>query len=124
MQVASPVRPSAPAVLAKALERAAGRLRVSDRELAAVLGVSASSVSRTSRGRRTIDPESKEGELALLFLRVYRSLDGLLGGDAEGCRRWLRAYNHHLAGVPAELLQSAQGLVRVAEYLDALRGHG
>lgn len=124
MQVASHARPSPPAVLAKALERAAGRLRVSDRELAAVLGVSPSSVSRTSRGRRTIEPASKEGELALLFLRVYRSLDGLLGGDAESCRRWLRAYNDHLAGVPAELLQTAQGLVRVAEYLDALRGHG
>lgn len=124
MQVASPAHPSPPAVLTKALGRAAERLRISDRELAAVLGVSSSSVSRTSRGRRTVDPESKEGELALLFLRVYRSLDGLLGGDAESCRRWLRGYNHHLSGVPAELLQSAQGLVRVAEYLDALRGHG
>ena len=117
-------RPSAPAVLAKALERAAQRLDVSDREIAAVLGVSPSSVSRLSRGLRTIDPESKEGELALLFLRVFRSLDGLLGGDAEQSRRWLRAYNHHVAGVPAELLQTAQGLVRVADYLDALRGHG
>lgn len=124
MQPLPESRPSAPAVLTKALERAAQRLDVSDREIAAVLGVSPSSVSRLSRGTRTIDPESKEGELALLFLRVFRSLDGLLGGDAEQGRRWLRAYNHHVAGVPAELLQTAQGLVRVADYLDALRGHG
>lgn len=117
-------RPSSPAVLTKAVERAARRLNLSDREIAAVLGVSPSSVSRISRGSRTIDPESKEGELALLFLRVFRSLDGLLGGDTEQSRRWLRAYNHHLAGVPAELLATAQGLVRVADYLDALRAHG
>ncbi len=124
MQPLSETRPTAPAVLGKALERAAQRLEVSDRELAAVLGVSPSSVSRLSRGLRAIDPESKEGELALLFLRVFRSLDGLLGGDAEQSRRWLRAYNHHVAAVPADLLQTAQALVRVADYLDALRGHG
>ncbi len=117
-------RPSAPAVLTKALERAAELLGFTDREIAAILGVSPASVSRLSRGTRTIDPGSKEGELALLFLRVFRSLDGLLGGDAEQSRRWLRASNHHLAGIPAELLRTAQGLVRVADYLDALRGQG
>jgi transcriptional regulator with XRE-family HTH domain len=117
-------RPTAPAVLTKALERAAERLGFTDREVAAVLGVSPSSVSRLFHGTRTIDPESKEGELALVFLRVFRSLDGLLGGDGEQSRRWLRAYNRHVAGVPADLVQTAQGLVRVADYLDALRGHG
>lgn len=116
--------PFAPAVLTQAVERAAGLLEVSDRELAAVLGVSASSVSRLSAGSRAIDPRSKEGELALLFLRVFRSLDALLGGDAEKCRRWLRAYNAHLAGVPADLLRTARGLVGVTDYLDALRGQG
>jgi len=116
--------PSASAVLSKALERAAERLGFTAREVAGVLGVSPSSVSRLFHGTRTIDPETKEGELALLFLRVFRSLDGLLGGDGEQSRRWLRAHNHHLAGVPADLLQTAQGLVRVADYLDALRGHG
>ena len=46
------------------------------------------------------------------------------GGDAESCRRWLRSYNHHLAGVPAELVRTVGGLAGVAEYLDAMRGHG
>ena len=116
--------PSAPAVLTKATERAADFLGFSGRELAAVLGVSASSLSRIATGRRTIDPASKEGELALLFLRVFRSLDALLGGDSEKSRLWLRAYNDHLSGVPAELIQTAQGLVRATDYLDALRGQG
>lgn len=116
--------PTAPVVLSKALDRAADTLGFTDREIAGVLGVSPSSVSRLFHGTRAIDPQSKEGELALLFLRVFRSLDGLLGGDRDQSRRWLRAHNHHLAGVPADLLQTAQGLVRVADYLDALRGHG
>ncbi len=124
MSVELSSRSSAPTVLTKATERAADLLGFSGRELAAVLGVSASSLSRISNRQRTIDPETKEGELALLFLRVFRSLDALLGGDAEKCRRWLRAYNDHLAGVPAGLIQTTQGLVRVADYLDALRGQG
>ncbi|HEX2253798.1 MAG TPA: antitoxin Xre/MbcA/ParS toxin-binding domain-containing protein [Thermoanaerobaculia bacterium] len=114
--------PSSSAVLSKAVDRAAEFLAVPRRELARVLGVSESSLSRLAARRREIDPESKEGELALAFLRVFRSLDALLGGDSANCRRWLRAYNHHLAGVPADLLQTVPGLVRVGEYLDALRG--
>jgi transcriptional regulator with XRE-family HTH domain len=124
MVIAQPASaPEPAAVLTRAVERAAGSLGLSNRELAGVLGVSPSSLSRLSRGRR-IRPEAKEGELALLFLRVFRSLDALLGGDAESCRRWLRSYNHHLSGIPAELVRTVGGLAGVAEYLDAMRGHG
>ena len=124
MSVQPLVQPLPSGVLTQAVARAADHLSLTGRELAAVLGVSPSSLSRMSRGGRAIDPESKEGELALLFLRVFRSLDALLGGDAEKCRQWLRAYNRHLAGVPAGLVQTAQGLVRVTDYLDALRSQG
>ena len=123
MTVAARESVSAPAVLTRAAVRAAEILDLSGRELAAILGVSPSSLSRLARSRE-IRPDSKEGELALLFLRVFRSLDALLGGDAESCRRWLRSFNAHLGGVPAELLPTVTGLVGVAEYLDAMRSHG
>jgi hypothetical protein len=113
--------PNPARVLTKATLRAAERLGVADAALARVVGVSASSVSRLRSGR-TIDPAEKEGELALLFLRLYRSLDALLGGDAESCRGWLHARNVHVGGVPAELIQTIPGLVHVTEYLDAMRG--
>ena len=116
--------PAPDSVLTKAVGNASRLFGLADRELADILGVSPSSISRVSSGGRSIDPASKEGELALLFLRVFRSLDGLLGGDAENGRRWLRAPNHHLGGVPAELIRSARGLVHVGDYLDALRGQG
>lgn len=113
--------PQSREVLTKAVLRAADRLDVPPKSLAAVLGVSQASLSRLRRSR-AIDPKSKEGELALLFLRVFRSLDALLGGDRDQCRAWLHSYNHHLGGEPAELLRSVSGLVRVLEYLDAMRG--
>ena len=108
-------------VLTRATLRAAERLGFSQRELAKLLGVSAASLSRLGRSRQ-VDPRSKEGELALLFVRVFRSLDSLVGGDEQAARDWLRADNLHLGGVPAELMASVAGLVRVVEYLDAMRG--
>ena len=106
--------------LTKATRRAAERLAISQKELAGILGVSPSTISRLST--RPLDPQSKEGELGILFVRLYRSLDALLGGDAEASREWLHAHNRHLGGVPAEMLRSVTGLVQVIEYLDAMRG--
>jgi transcriptional regulator with XRE-family HTH domain len=109
------------ATLTKATLRAAEALGLSQRELAQLLGVSAASASRLGRSRQ-IEPDSKEGELALLFLRLYRSLDALVGGDAAAASSWLDADNTHLGAVPRELLQRVDGLVHVVEYLDFMRG--
>lgn len=122
MNAVAKTRPDPATVLSKAVLRASHALSIPSKELARVLGISPASVSRLASGDRVIDPESKEGELGLVFLRVFRSLDALLGGDSEKCRRWLRAENHHLAGVPAKMMTNVTGLVSVAEYLDAMRG--
>ena len=76
---------------------AAARLGLAQKDLAAVLGVSASTVSRFAQ--RPLDPRSKEGELAVLFVRLYRSLDAMVGGQDEAARAWMHADNHHLGGV-------------------------
>ena len=108
------------AVLTKATLRAAKILELTDADLASVLGISAASVSRLGRTRE-IPTTGKEPQLAVLFVRMYRSLDALLG-DTEHCRKWLHSANSHLSGVPAELIRTVQGLVHVTEYLDAMRG--
>jgi hypothetical protein len=108
-------------VLAKAVLSAAARLGFRNRQLAAVIGSSEASVSRLQHGRG-LDPDSKEGELALLFLRAYRGLDALVGGDDDKARAWLNAQNDHVGGVPAERIRSIEGLVDVVQYLDAMRG--
>ena len=113
--------PDAAPVLAKAALAAAERLGLRNRHLAVIIGSSEASVSRLQSGRG-LDPESKEGELALLFLRLYRSLDALVGGDDGKARAWLHAMNDHLAGVPAERITTIEGLVDVVQYLDAMRG--
>lgn len=114
-------REQAARVLSTATLRAADELGMTQRELAAALGVSESSVSRLARGR-PLPADTKEGELALLLIRVFRSLDALVGADRERVRAWFRAENAHVGGVPAERVRTIQGLVHVVEYLDALRG--
>jgi transcriptional regulator with XRE-family HTH domain len=108
-------------VLAQAVMRAAALLDLTQKQLAAILGVSEASVSRLERGRG-IEPTTKEGELAALFLRMWRSLDALVGGEDEKARAWFHAENDHLRGAPAERVQNVTGLVDVADYLDAMRG--
>jgi transcriptional regulator with XRE-family HTH domain len=108
-------------VLAKAILSAAERLGLRNRQLAAVIGTSEASVSRLQHGRG-LAPESKEGELALLFLRLYRGLDALVGGEDAKARDWLHSENTHLGGVPAERIRTVEGLVDVVQYLDAMRG--
>ncbi len=113
--------PDRSAVLTKAVASAAARLGVRNRQLAQIIGTSEASVSRLSTGR-LIAADTKEAELALLFLRLFRSLDALVGGDEMKARAWLEAENIHLGGVPAERIRSVEGLVDVVQYLDAVRG--
>jgi hypothetical protein len=108
-------------VLTKATLSAATRLGLRNKQLAEIIGTSEASVSRLRSGRE-LDPKAKDGELALLFLRLYRSLDALVGGDDGKAREWLHAANDHLGGVPAERIRTIEGLVDVVQYLDAMRG--
>lgn len=130
---ARPTRPavaarSAPApvddrarVLTRATLRAADLLDLNGARLAATLGVSEAGVSRLVAGTRAIDPASKEGELAALLIRCFRSLDALVGGDDAQRRAWMAAPNRALNGVPRERIATVQGLVATVAYLDAMR---
>jgi hypothetical protein len=123
MSVAASIAPDEAAVVSKALLRAAETLGLSSAELAEIVGTSESTLSRIRNHKRgPIALRSKEGELALLFLRVFRSLDALVGGNESHARAWLQADNHHVGGVPLERMKRIEGLVDVAEYLDAMRG--
>lgn len=107
-------------VLSKAATRAAERLGLTRSDLAKVLGVSAATATRLYAGDYTLDPGRKEWELALLFVRAFRSLDSIVGDEASA-RAWLASDNLGLNGRPGDLIRSAEGLVRVVHYLDASR---
>ena len=108
-------------VLTKAVLRSAELLEISRKELSEIIGPSEATLSRMSSGDSHVSLKSKEGEAALQFVRIFRSLDTLFGGNSELCSKWLKAQNSHLGGVPLQLTKSIQGLIDVARYLDAMR---
>jgi hypothetical protein len=116
---ASPVAPSPSdgQLLLQAVLRAADELDLSRTALARVLGKDRSTLNRA----KGIDPASKTGELALLLIRLYRSLSVLVGNDRLQLRHWVHTANRHTGGVPADQLQRTEGLVEIVQYLDAMR---
>ncbi|MFD1710828.1 DUF2384 domain-containing protein [Ottowia sp. GY511] len=116
VQVPSPDR-----VLTQATLRAADLLALPGSDLAKVIGVSDSTVSRYRSGAAEISPSSKPGELALLLVRVFRSLDPLVGSDTQLRKEWMHSLNKALGGVPAQLVLKPDGLTRTLSYLDGMR---
>jgi uncharacterized protein (DUF2384 family) len=107
-------------VLTKAAIRAAERLGIPQKALGNVLGLSAPVVSRMKSGEYTI-ARGKSFELAALFLRLYRSLDAIVGGDEAAARKWMKSSNLALNGAPIDLIQKVYGLTHVVQYLDSKR---
>jgi hypothetical protein len=115
--VADGASPRAAEVLARALVRAGKELGLTQADLGAIVGR-----DRTALSRGALEPDTKSGELALLLIRAYRALFVLVGGEPRQMKHWMRTHNHHVGGVPAELVRTVPGLMRVVEYLDAIRG--
>ena len=109
------------AVLTKATLRAAERLDVTARVLAYVIGVSEATVSRMRRQEFLLERGTKPFELAVLFVRLFRSLDAIVGGDEGIARAWLKNANTAFDGAPIEKIQTISGLVDVIAYLDSRR---
>lgn len=124
MPPAKPRPVSAPdkaAVLTKATLRAATQLGLTNKALATVIGVSEATVSRMRSGEYTLQPGQKPFELAVLFVRLYRSLDAIVGGDDAVAGSWLKNRNTALDAEPIALIQTVPGLMNVIQYLDARR---
>ncbi|MBF5067650.1 DUF2384 domain-containing protein, partial [Salmonella enterica subsp. enterica serovar Istanbul] len=72
--------------------------------LARIIGLSEASVSRMRKGGHALEAGQKPFELAILFIRLYRSLDALIGGDEAVARSWLKNENTALSATPLELI--------------------
>jgi hypothetical protein len=113
--------PDESGLLTKATLRAADRLKIKNAVLAKIVGVSEPTISRMRNGRYQLARGQKPFELAVLLIRLYRSLDGIVGGDDGVAADWLTNNNTALDGIPLQLMQSVSGLMNVIHYLDARR---
>ncbi len=121
-QTLTATNPRKEPIVTKAFLRAAEILQLSRTEASNLLGISPATMSRLHTKGGTITLDTNEGELALMFLRIFRSLDSLFGGNEHNMRQWFDAKNNYLNGTPRDLVQHIGGISHVAEYLDAMRG--
>ena len=113
--------PDEATVVTKAALRAADRLGLKSNVVARMIGVSEPTLSRMRSGDYLLNREQKPFELAILFIRLYRSLDAIVDGDDHVAQNWMRNENTALKGRPLDLIQSVAGLTHVIQHLDARR---
>ena len=108
-------------VLTKAVVRSGKLMGLRAIDLGQILGLSKSTVSRMGDGSYLLKKAGKEWELAALLIRLYRSLDAIMGGDETAIRSWLTGYNTALTDAPNTLITHIPGLTRTVDYVDAYR---
>ena len=108
-------------VLTSAVSKIAGCWKFTNEQLGAILGVSAPTASRLRSGSFELDRSTKAFELGQYLVRLFRSLDALMGSDDEASMSWLRSANLDLGGRPIDLIRSVRGLGEVANYVDDYR---
>lgn len=89
--------------------------------VARTLGLSNATVSRLTAGQYVISSDTKPFELAQWFIRLFRSLDALMGSDDAASRSWLRTHNLAVGGKPIDLIQNITALTTVVQYVDSRR---
>lgn len=109
------------AIVAQAVQRIAEFWALTNEGLGQILGLSDSTVSRLRNGSWQFQPGTKSFELAQYLLRLFRSLDSLMGSDDAAARSWLACENRELGGRPIDLIRSIRGLSDVADYVDGYR---
>lgn len=115
------MKPRQDAVLAKSLKNIKDFWDLSGVELAEIVGVDNSVISRLDT-TQAFHPDKKQGQLALMLIRVYRSLGAFLGDRISLQKDWLRAHHQVFNQSPLEAMKSPEGLAHVVMYLDAMRG--
>jgi uncharacterized protein (DUF2384 family) len=109
-------------VLTKAVLNLARFYELTGKDLSEIIGISEASATRLNQGKKFISPYTKEGEIALLLLRVYRGLNALVGNNHQKAKTWLNSFNSYFNKKPIEQMKTILGLAEVLNYLDAMRG--
>jgi hypothetical protein len=110
-------------VLTEAVSRVATLWKLTNDQLGSILGLSPATASRLRSGVFQLEPSSKAFELGQYLVRLFRSLDSMMGSDDMASMAWLRTSNLDLDGRPIDLIRTIRGLTDVTNYVDDFRAH-
>ena len=108
-------------ILTSAVAKIAAYWNLNNAKLGTVLGLSPATASRMRSGQAKLDPSSKSFEAGQFLLRLFRSLDAMMGSDDAAAKSWLASPNLDLEARPLDLIDSFKGLITVCDYVDAHR---
>ncbi len=108
-------------ILSEAVVRVAGCWQLTNAQLGAILGLSSATASRLRSGGFQLDRTGKAFELGQYLIRLFRSLDALMGSDDRASMSWLKTANLDLGGRPIDLIRTVRGLSDVTDYVDDYR---
>ena len=117
-------KPAVPAddlVLSKAVANVARLWGLSNDMLGKIIGVSGPTASRLRAGSWRLERGTKPFELGQYLIRLFRSLDSLMGSDDQASLSWLKTRNSDLDGRPIDMILTIRGLTEVANYVDDFR---
>ena len=109
-------------VLSKAILNLKDSWQLSNKDVAEIIGVDSSFITRLKKGQTHIEHDKKTGQLSLMLIRAFRSLGAFLGDRMSAQKQWLDSYNRAFNSTPIDAMKNVEGLSRVVIYLDALRG--
>ena len=107
-------------VLTHSALRTGSLLGLSHAELARALGLDQSTVSAMADGAAELQGVTPSGQRAFTMIKIYQSLTANVGGDEQACKQWVCSHNTGLAGTPALLMQSEEGINAVLAYLQSM----
>ena len=108
-------------ILTRAVFKAAEILKIKLADLSQILALKNAVLTDMKRGDDALRPKSDEFERAVLFVRLFSSLDTMVGGDEKTANDWLRHHNYYFDDMPINKIQNKAGLLDVIAYLDASR---
>ena len=107
-------------VLTHSALRTGALLGLSHAEFARALGLDQSTVSAMADGAAELQGVTPSGQRAFTMIKIYQSLTANVGGDEQACKQWVCSHNTGLAGTPALLMQSEEGMNAVLAYLQSM----
>jgi DNA-binding XRE family transcriptional regulator len=107
-------------VLTKGALRAGEQLGLTHAELAQVLHLDAQAISAMEAGVEHLRADMPNGQRAITLIKLHQALTAKVGLDEETAKRWMASHNTALAGTPASLMQTEEGMRAVLAYLQSM----
>ena len=107
-------------VLTKAVLSSAKQLGLTLDQLAIVINLD----SVETLNSLELDPDSSQGELAIILIRIAISLDALTGGETKWMQHFMKSPSKLTKGIPIEQIQTTEGLTTVLNVTEGLRLQG